>query len=380
MYSLSDFGAMISDSARFKAYAEALLRCVRPGAIVLEIGCGPAVFSVLACLAGAKRVYAIETDDIIDVARQIAFANDFADRIQFFQGDSRKTILPERVDVIVSDIRGALPLFDGAVSSLQDARQRFLSADGVMIPRRDVLMAAVIQADQVYSSLISPWKTSAKDVELSIPLRLVLNSVHSVDVKADALLTEPEEVCSLDYMGNPSVNASASLKFRINRSGPAHGICVWFDTQLHDDIGFSSAPGSPVTLYEQLFLPWIEPVTVLEGQEISVELHANLVGKNYVWRWETEIAGAEGGKKVHFRQSSFEGTIVSSRTLQRHAVDYVPELTTEGEAERFLLEAMDGRASLQEIAKKVAERFPEVYKSQEAAFERASELARKLSK
>src|ERR1700686_4475047 len=145
MYSLDDFGAMISDSARFKAYTEAISRCVRPGGVVLEIGCGPAVFSLLACRAGAKRVYAIETEDIIDVARQIVFANEFADRIHFFQSDSRATELPERVDVIVSDIRGALPLFDGAVATLQDARQRFLSADGVMIPRREVLRAAIIQ-------------------------------------------------------------------------------------------------------------------------------------------------------------------------------------------------------------------------------------------
>jgi type I protein arginine methyltransferase len=379
MYSLHDFGAMISDSARFKAYTEAISRCVRPGDVVLEIGCGPAVFSLLACRAGAKRVYAIEMEDIIDVARQIAFANEFADRIRFFQSDSRKTELPERVDVIVSDIRGTLPLFDGAVASLRDARQRFLSADGVMIPRREVLSAAIIQAEQIYSSLISPWKTSAKDVELSIPLRLVLNSVHGVAVKAETLLTQPEEVCSLDYMGNPSVNASASLEFRTNRAGTAHGICVWFDTQLHDDIGFSSAPGSPVTLYAQLFLPWLEPVAVIEGQEILVKLDANLVGQDYVWRWETEIAGADG-KKVHFRQSTFEGSIVSSRTLRRHAVDHIPVLTAAGEAERFLLGAMDGRASLEEIAKRAAERFPEVYSSHEDAFERASELARKFSR
>src|ERR1700720_604614 len=128
MYSLKDFGDMISDSTRFKAYAEAISRCVRPGNVVLEIGCGPAIFSMLACNAGAKRVYAIETEDVIEVARQIALANKFADRIHFFQGDSRKTVLPERVDVIVSDIRGALPLFGGSVASLRDAKQRFLAA------------------------------------------------------------------------------------------------------------------------------------------------------------------------------------------------------------------------------------------------------------
>ena len=180
---------------------------------MLEIGCGPAVFSLLACRAGAKRVYAIETEDIIDVARQIVFANEFADRIHFFQSDSRATELPERVDVIVSDIRGALPLFDGAVATLQDARQRFLSADGVMIPRREVLRAAIIQTDQIYSTLVSPWKTCANDVELSIPLRLVLNSVHGVDAKPEAVSFyeqfgfAPLEVVEGQSQATPAVRA-----------------------------------------------------------------------------------------------------------------------------------------------------------------------------
>jgi hypothetical protein len=155
---------------------------------------------------------------------------------------------------------------------------------------------------------------------------------------------------------------------------------LWFDTELYEDIGFSSGPESQVTLYGQVFLPWLEPVVIEEGQEILIKLDANLVGKDYVWRWETEIAGVHGGKKVHFRQSSFEGAHISLNALRRHAVDYIPLLTAEGEAERFLLGAMDGRAALEEIAKRAAERFPEVYSSHEDAFQRATELARKFSR
>jgi protein arginine N-methyltransferase 1 len=173
---------------------------------------------------------------------------------------------------------------------------------------------------------------------------------------------------------------SAKLAFRAKRNGTAHGICVWFETELYEDIGFSSGPQSAVTIYGQLFLPWLEPVVVEEGQAILVNLHANLVGKDYLWRWETEIAGANGGKKVHFRQSTFEGAQVSLRALRRHATDHIPVLTPDGEAERFLLEAMDGRASLEEIAKSAAKQFPKVYSSHEDAFERASELARKFSR
>jgi protein arginine N-methyltransferase 1 len=380
MYSLRHFGDMIGDSVRFNGYAKAISRSVRAGDVVAEIGCGPAVFALLACQAGAKRVYAIETEDIIEVAKQIAAANGFADRIQFFQNDSRKVELPERVDAIVSDIRGVLPLFDGALASQQDARRRFLAPNGVMIPRRDILKAAIIEAEKTYLRLTSPWKTCLQQVELSGPLQLVLNTSHSVAVKVDQLMSEPTEWCTLDYMGDLGPDFSGKLTFRAKRNGTAHGICVWFETALYEDIGYSSGPESPVTIYGQCFLPWLEPVVVDEKQEISVTIRANLVGTDYLWRWETEIVDGNGGKKVHFRQSTFEGAQVSLHTLRRRATNHIPVLTPDGEAERFLLEAMDGRASLEEIAKSAAKQFPRVYSSHEDAFERASELARKFSK
>jgi len=371
---------MIGDSARFNAYSKAISRGVRAGDIVAEIGCGPAMFALLACRAGAKRVYAIETEDIIEVAKRIAAANGVTDQIRFFQGDSRKVELPERVNVIVSDIRGLLPLFGDAVTSLQDARKRFLVPNGTMIPRRDVLKAAIIEAEKAYSRLTAPWKTCTTEIELSIPLQLVLNNGHSVTVKVEQLMSEAAEVCTLEYMGNLGPNVSGKLSLPANRNGTAHGVCVWFEAELYEDIGFSAGPESPGTVYGQWFLPWLEPVVIEKGQEILVTLQANLVGKDYIWRWETETTRREGGEKVHFRQSSFEGSFVSSHTLRRRAVNHIPVLTAEGEAQRFLLEAMDGRASLEEIAKKAAVRFPAVYSSHEAAFERVSELARKLSR
>jgi len=46
------------------------LQCV-PGDTVAEIGCdAPAFSSLLACRAGARRVFAIELDDSIQFARQ----------------------------------------------------------------------------------------------------------------------------------------------------------------------------------------------------------------------------------------------------------------------------------------------------------------------
>src|SRR5271165_7114474 len=188
MYSLREFGAMIADAGRFGAYAKAIARAVRPGDTVVEIGCGPAVFSLLACQAGARRVFAIETEECIHFARELAAANGFADRIEFFQCDSRKVDLPERANVIISDIRGALPLHDNSVRSLEDARERFLAPGGIMIPQRDMLKAAVIDAHDFYARLVSPWQNSVPEIDLSQALLPVLNQFYGTVFKLEQLL------------------------------------------------------------------------------------------------------------------------------------------------------------------------------------------------
>src|SRR6266849_1675102 len=130
MYSLRDYGDMIADRERFDAYSKAIGKAVRPGAAVLEIGCGPGAFALLACQAGARKVYAIDSEEIVHFARELAVANGFADRTEFIQSDSRKLQLPERADLIVSDLRGSLPFFGHAIASIEDARQRLLAPRG----------------------------------------------------------------------------------------------------------------------------------------------------------------------------------------------------------------------------------------------------------
>lgn len=379
MYSLRAYGEMISDGGRFNAYANAIARAVRPGHVVLEIGCGPGVFSLLACRAEAARVYAIEAEDVVQLASQLASANGLEARIKFLQSDSRRTELPERADVIVSDIRGTLPLFGHAVSSLEDARLRFLAPGGVLIPQRDTLKAALAEVDVYYSSLTSPWSRSLRGLDLSSSLSLILNQSHGVSFKKEQLLTEPQSWCVLDYTARIPKQSAANLNFRALRPGVAHGICVWFETQLFEDIGYSSGPDGASTIYGQLFLPWLEAVKVTEGQEIHVELHADLVGADYVWRWEATIkSGREAAR--HFRQSTFQGENFAAHFLHRRAADFVPTLSEAGEAERWFLQSMDGTLSLQEIAEQAAKRFPRVFSVWDEAFRRVSELSGKYSR
>src|SRR5881397_1050838 len=99
MYSIIGYGAMVADRVRTDAYCEALRQAVKPGAVVLDIGTGTGIFAFLASYFGARKVYAIEPSDAIQLAREIAAANCCQERIEFIQALSTKVDLPERADV-----------------------------------------------------------------------------------------------------------------------------------------------------------------------------------------------------------------------------------------------------------------------------------------
>src|SRR5947207_11156361 len=110
MYSLAGYCSMIAERVRTDAYTRALRQVLRPGSICLDLGTGSGFFAVLACRLGARKVIAVEPDDAIHVARAVAAANGCAERITFLQNLSTRVNLEEQADVIVSDLRGVLPL------------------------------------------------------------------------------------------------------------------------------------------------------------------------------------------------------------------------------------------------------------------------------
>ena len=69
-YSLGDYAAMLDDHVRMDAYAYALKLAVRPDSIVLDIGTATGIHALLACKFGAKKVYAVESNDLIQLARE----------------------------------------------------------------------------------------------------------------------------------------------------------------------------------------------------------------------------------------------------------------------------------------------------------------------
>ena len=378
-YSISGYSSLIADAGRTAPYVAALTQAVRPGAVVLDIGAGTGFFSLLACRLGARRVYAVEPDNAIGVAREVAAANGCADRIEFIQELSTRITLPEPADVIVSDLRGVLPLFQHHLPSIVDARRRHLAPGGVLIPRIDRLWCAPAEAPELYLHHLGPPEGAAYGFDLRPALWPSVNTWCKTNAKREQLLADPAPWLALDYAVVESPDARGAVMWTVGRPGTLHGLLLWFDAELADGIGFSNAPGGPELIYGQAFFPLAAPVAVAAGDRVSAELAANLVSDDYIWRWDTTVLGAGGQVKAGFRQSTFFGAPLSPAQLRKRGAGYVPSLNADGQIRQLVLDRMDGHTPLGEIARALAEQYPGRFASWQEALAMVADLSQKYS-
>ena len=371
MYSVSNYAIMIADAVRMNAYADALRRSVNAHSVVADLGAGTGAFALLACQFGARKVYAIEPDDAIHLGQAIAAASGLADRIEFVQAVSTDAVLPERADIIVSDIRGVLPLFGRHIPSIADARRRLLAESGVLIPRCDRLWGAIVEAPDVYESHVAPWRDRTYGFDLRPARDMLANTWRKVRLTPDQLLSDSQRLAVLDYreLENPNLDVEATWAAR--RAGTGHGLCVWFDAELTGHDGFSNAPGEPAAIYGQAFFPFAVPASLGADDSISVRIRADLVGDQYMWQWSSS-AGVT--------QSTLHGVPLGVNRLRKGASSHVPALTEDGEIELFILSRMQAAAPLGDIARELLSRFPAALRDWNVALGRVGELARKYSK
>jgi len=343
-YTLRDYGTMIADEPRTRAYAEALRRAIRPGDVVLDLGAGTGIFSLLACRFGARRVHACDASAAVHVAGELARSNGFGDRVVCHEVPGQQLTLPEPVDVIVSELRGALPLHGRSVTTLIDARTRLLKAGGVIIPQRDELWLALASAPDEHGRAVTPWSGNDQGFDLGRWSARLANSWITAPARATQLVSRPVLWSDLDYRRIDGPDVRSRVTCVADRDADVHGFFLWFEATILDDIRFSGGPDGPKLPYGCAFFPWPRGVRVNSGDTIAIDLGASLVGDEYTWTWRTAVG------TTRFEQSTFFAAVVSAATMRRRAASHVPDLTEEGRVALRALEGLRQRRPLGEIA------------------------------
>ena len=89
---------MLQDRVRNEIFRRAIFDAVKPGSVVMDMGAGSGILSVMAARAGARKVYAIERTSIADFAQEVLESNGVSDKVEIIQQDVESVELPEKVD------------------------------------------------------------------------------------------------------------------------------------------------------------------------------------------------------------------------------------------------------------------------------------------
>ena len=93
----STISSLLADALEFK-----------PGSIVVDVGTGSGILSIIAAKLGASKVYGVDAaDSTVEIASVNAAAHGVADRVEFAQGDMFDPLDENlEVDVVIGDVSG----------------------------------------------------------------------------------------------------------------------------------------------------------------------------------------------------------------------------------------------------------------------------------
>jgi protein arginine N-methyltransferase 1 len=280
---------MLNDQVRMQAYRKAIFAVVRPGDVVLDVGTGSGVLAMFACQAGARLVYAVETGEIITVARQLARENGFAERIRFLRQDARELRDLEQVDVIVSELISNSGPGENMAEIINYCRDRFLRSGGKIVPERVELCLAPVDDDLLYRSACPP-DTSTYGIDFSSLRHYSINLPLRTRVSPRALLASGRVAYEYQaYSATANDDFATSHTFTVERPATLHGFCSWFNALLAEGVELTNAPPSTVH-WDNVFFPLQEPVPLEPGMTISLDFRTEDVGTPLIgWWWRTAV-------------------------------------------------------------------------------------------
>jgi len=296
---------MLRDRPRCEWYRAQIERaCARiKGAVVLDVGAGTGLLSLFAARAGAKKVYAVESNErVARLARKIIADNGFEEVVEVISSRIEEISLAEQVDIIVSEWMGFYLLHESMLDSVLIARDRFLKPAGVLIPAHATLLAVPVATPALWMEkvgfLACPDATYGLNYTSASELagREVSASPLIELISKEAMMAGPQVVWRGDLASVRTDELdliSSDLEFHINgaasrhNGAPLHGICLFFqchcakgdmrdsDADASEEGVFSTGPVDPPTHWKQSVIVLPQPL-VLQQKPTRLRCHVAL--------------------------------------------------------------------------------------------------------
>lgn len=253
------------DEERVDAFSKAIAGAVDSGSVVLELGTGSAVLSLVAARSGARKVYTIEIDPYVaKEARRVISVNGYEGTVEVLVGDATEYDFSgiEMPDVVISEMLTTGMVDEqqaGAINNLLS--QGIISRSTVVIPSSLKTTAQLVDCDfSMYGFEFPIVKHLWKQYKNNPSLRKLSDRHHLSTVEFSSPIHEQFDTVA---------------PFRVHTPGRANGMLIE-STAIFKGAGTCT---DTVAFLAPVIVP-IEPLKLLAGETVSMKI-SYIYGKGY---------------------------------------------------------------------------------------------------
>ncbi|NXE62535.1 ANM7 methyltransferase, partial [Calcarius ornatus] len=246
-------------------------------AIVLDIGTGTGLLSMMAASAGADFCYAIEVfKPMANAAVKIVEKNGFSDKIKVINKHSTEvTVGPDgdmqcRANILVTELFDTELIGEGALPTYEHAHKYLVQEGCEAVPHRATVYVQLVESRRMWSwKKLFPVHVEAEDGEkvLAPPSEMEncpglpsvcdiqLNQMPSSDFST---LSDVVKMFSVDF-SKPVQSASTCYRVQLEpvKSGKAQIVLSWWDIDM-DPSGMINCSMAPY---------WVKPTSALQWRD-----------------------------------------------------------------------------------------------------------------
>jgi len=266
---------MMNDEVRNHAYDRAIQHYVNKDSIVLDIGCGAGLLSMMAARADAKHVYACEVSDLMyHQAKKIFKQNGFDEQITTINKVSNYLQvghdLPEKADIIVAEIFDTGLLGEQALRTFAHARQHLLKPDGIILPGKASIQAVLIESELLHKEVVT---NNCSGFRVDTMNELTPSYFQArLEAFPHQILSAERTVSQFDFLQKADAGKTENIQFETTRDGVCHGVCFWFTLDFGHDIEMSTGPENRWNCWMQAISTFDTPIPIKAGKPLNVQL------------------------------------------------------------------------------------------------------------
>ncbi len=286
--------AMLADKVRLDAYHEAIRRTVKPGDVVIDLGTGTGILAMFAARSGARKVYALEHGEVIEIAKQVASHNKLTN-IEFVRKNSRDFKAPELADLVIHEQIGSYLFDENMVENLLDIKARMLKPGGKILPAKFQFFVEPISLRDDHRVPYC-WESQIKGIDYSCLKN------ESTDRKyrqgsgrrfmqtgsIDRYACEPAPLFEFDLndmISGNTIPTSYKVQKAVVRDGRVDGLSVFFRVIFDEELSFDNALDSRNT-------SWTNPLfriparDVRQGDRLTLSIDMSNILDYTTWKMD----------------------------------------------------------------------------------------------